>query len=67
MAAQRVKAKVHIIQAEQDHLFNQAPALELARLLKAGTTTLPGPCGHLAAITCDIATVRTALDAALAR
>ena len=45
--AQRVKAKVMVVAATQDHMVNPTPAIELARILQATVVELPGDCGHL--------------------
>ena len=46
-AAQRVKAKVMVVAATQDHMVNPTPAMEFARILQAAVVELPGDCGHL--------------------
>jgi homoserine O-acetyltransferase/O-succinyltransferase len=64
-AAHRVKAKVLIVNAAQDHLVYPKPALDFAALLGAETLVLEGDCGHLAT-SCEAATldpvVRAFLD-----
>lgn len=46
-AAKRVKAKVLIVVAAQDHMVNPGPALEFAPLIHAQTLVLDSDCGHL--------------------
>lgn len=46
-AAKRVKAKVLIVVAAQDHMVNPGPALEFAPLIHARTLVLDSDCGHL--------------------
>jgi homoserine O-acetyltransferase/O-succinyltransferase len=47
-AAQRVKAKVLVVNAAQDQMVNPKPALDFAALMGAKTFMLEGDCGHLA-------------------
>jgi homoserine O-acetyltransferase len=47
-AAKKVKAKVLVISAAQDHMVNPKPALDFAALLGAKTLILESDCGHLA-------------------
>lgn len=47
-AAARVKAKVLVVAATQDHMVNPTPALEFADLLHAATIRMESDCGHLA-------------------
>jgi homoserine O-acetyltransferase/O-succinyltransferase len=64
-AAQRVKARVLIVNAAQDQMVNPAPALDFAKLIGAKTLVLEGDCGHLAT-SCEAAeldpVVRAFLD-----
>lgn len=64
LAAARVKARVHVINARQDHIVNPLAALEFAQTLKADITVLEGNCGHWA-VDCEMAKVRPAVEAAL--
>jgi homoserine O-acetyltransferase len=48
-AAKRVKAKVLVISAAQDHMVNPKPALDFAPLVHAQTLVLESDCGHIAA------------------
>jgi homoserine O-acetyltransferase/O-succinyltransferase len=65
-AARRVKAKVLVVVAAQDHLVNPKPALDFAALLGAKTMVLESDCGHKA-VSCESAklypAVRAFLDA----
>jgi homoserine O-acetyltransferase/O-succinyltransferase len=47
-AAKKVKAKVLVISAAQDHMVNPKPALDFAALIGAKTLVLESDCGHLA-------------------
>lgn len=47
-AAKRVKAKLLVVNAAQDHLVNPKPALDFAALVGAKTYVLQSDCGHLA-------------------
>ena len=64
-AARRVKAKVLVVAAAQDHLVNPEPALDFAALLAAKTLVLESDCGHKA-VSCESAklypVVRAFLD-----
>lgn len=64
LAVAKVQARVHIINARQDHIVNPLAALEFAHLLEADATVLEGNCGHWA-VNCEMAKVRTAVEAAL--
>jgi homoserine O-acetyltransferase len=64
-AAKKVRAKIHVIVAQQDHLVNPGPALEFAPLVHAGTTILTSNCGHLAVLNCETDKVRAAIAATL--
>jgi homoserine O-acetyltransferase/O-succinyltransferase len=46
-AAKKVKAKVLVISAAQDHMVNPGPALAFAKLIGAQTLVLESDCGHL--------------------
>ena len=46
-AAKKVKAKVLVIVATQDHMVNPAPALAFAPLIHAQTLVLESDCGHI--------------------
>jgi homoserine O-acetyltransferase len=63
-AARRVKAKVLVVNAAQDHMVNPKPALDFAALMGARTLVLEGDCGHLA-IGCEAATLNPAVRAFL--
>jgi homoserine O-acetyltransferase len=47
-AAQRVKARVLVVSAAQDHMVNPEPALKFAKSIGAKTFILEGDCGHIA-------------------
>ncbi len=47
-AARRVKAKLLVIVAAQDHMVNPTPARRFAAALGVPVVELTGPCGHLA-------------------
>jgi homoserine O-acetyltransferase len=47
-AAKKVKAKVLVIVATQDHMVNPGPALDFAQRIGAKTLVLESDCGHLA-------------------
>ena len=63
-AARRVKAKVLIVAAVQDHLVNPKPALDFAALLDAKTLVLESDCGHKA-VSCESAKLYPAVRAFL--
>ena len=63
-AARRVKAKVLVVVAAQDHLVNPKPALDFAALLGAKTMVLESDCGHKA-VNCDSAQLFPAVRAFL--
>jgi homoserine O-acetyltransferase/O-succinyltransferase len=46
-AANKVKAKVLVINATQDHMVNPLPALGFAKLIHAQTLLLESDCGHM--------------------
>jgi homoserine O-acetyltransferase len=58
--ANKVKAKVLIIAAAQDHMVNPLPALGFAKLIHAQTLLLESDCGHMAP-GCEINSVTTAI------
>src|SRR4051794_10517041 len=47
-AAKKVKAKVLVVAAAQDHMVNPQPALDFAPLIHARTLVLESDCGHRA-------------------
>jgi homoserine O-acetyltransferase len=47
-AARRVKAKMLVVVAAQDHMVNPAPAERFAKAAGAELVVLDGPCGHAA-------------------
>jgi homoserine O-acetyltransferase len=47
-AAKKVKAKVLVVAAAEDHMVNPKPALDFASLIHAQTLVLESDCGHLA-------------------
>lgn len=63
-AAARVRARMLIVSAQQDHAVNPGPALQFAGLLHAQTLVLQGDCGHLAPF-CELDKVRPVLDSFL--
>jgi homoserine O-acetyltransferase len=63
-AAKRVKAKVLIVNAAQDHMVNPKPALDFAPLIHAKTIVLQSDCGHMAP-GCEAATLFPAVRAFL--
>lgn len=60
-AASKVKAKVLIVSATQDHMVNPLPALGFAKLIHAQTVILESDCGHMAP-GCEINTVSTQIN-----
>jgi homoserine O-acetyltransferase len=46
-AAKKVKARVLIVVAAQDHMVNPTPALDFAAMIGAKTLVLQSDCGHL--------------------
>jgi homoserine O-acetyltransferase len=46
-AAKKIKAKMLIVVASQDHMVNPIPATHLAHLLHANLLNLRSNCGHL--------------------
>ena len=63
-AANKVKARVHVINPRQDLIVNPAPALAFARRIHATATVLQGDCGH-SAVVCATDQIRAAVDRAL--
>jgi homoserine O-acetyltransferase/O-succinyltransferase len=63
-AAKKIKAKVLIVNAAQDHMVNPKPALDFAPLIGAKTIVLQSDCGHLAP-GCEAATLFPAVRAFL--
>ena len=63
-AAKRVKARVLIVNAAQDHMVSPQPALDFAKLIGAKTIVLQSDCGHLS-IGCESATLDPAVRAFL--
>jgi homoserine O-acetyltransferase/O-succinyltransferase len=63
-AARRVKARVLIVNAAQDHMVSPEPALNFAKLIGAKTLVLEGDCGHLAT-SCESATLNPQVRAFL--
>lgn len=60
-AAAKVKTRVLIIVATQDHMVNPIPALGFAKLIHAQTLQLESDCGHMSA-GCEIAKVSPVVD-----
>jgi homoserine O-acetyltransferase len=63
-AARRVKARVLVVVAAQDHMVNPKPALDFAALIQAKTVVLESDCGH-AAFGCEAEKVNAAVRAFL--
>lgn len=63
-AARRVKARVLVVSASQDHMVNPAPALNFAKLIGARTFILEGDCGHIAT-GCEASTLNPVVRAFL--
>jgi homoserine O-acetyltransferase len=64
-AAQKVKTKVLVISARQDHMVDPIPALEFADLLHADKLVLESDCGH-ASPGCEADKVSAAVEKFLA-
>lgn len=62
--ARSVKARMLIINAEQDHMVNPIPALAFAKLIHASTLVLMSDCGHMAP-GCEIDKVSPAIESFL--
>ena len=63
-AAKKVKAKVLVVVAAQDHMVNPKPAQDFAPFIGAKTLVLESDCGHLAP-GCESATMYPAVKAFL--
>jgi homoserine O-acetyltransferase len=63
-AAKKVKAKVLVVAAAQDHMVNPQPALDFAPLIGARTLVLESDCGHLAP-NCELEKMATVVRAFL--
>lgn len=63
-AAKRVKAKMLIVESEQDHMVNPLPAKEFAKLINAKVVALTGDCGHIAT-GCESAKINPAIQESL--
>jgi homoserine O-acetyltransferase len=63
-AAKKVRARVLIVNAAQDHMVNPKPALDFAQLIGAKTIVLQSDCGHIAP-GCEAATLFPAVRAFL--
>jgi homoserine O-acetyltransferase len=63
-AARRVRARVLVVVAAQDHLVNPIPGLDFAALLGAKTMVLESDCGHKA-VSCESAKLYPAVRAFL--
>lgn len=65
-AVKHLKAKMLIVVSEQDHMVNPIPGLEFAKMARQQTLVLHGSCGHLAAPSCELAQVDSAVRRFLA-
>lgn len=65
-AAARVKARMLIVNARQDHMVDPLPPLGFAQLIHAQTVVLESDCGHMAP-GCEINTLAPAIDRFLSR
>ena len=63
-AAKKVKARVLVVVAAQDHMVNPLPALDFAPLIHAQTLVLESDCGHLSP-GCEAAKMNPAVKAFL--
>lgn len=63
-AAKKVKARVLVVAAAQDHMVNPQPALDFAPLIHAQTLVLESDCGHLSP-GCEAAKMNPAVKAFL--
>lgn len=63
-AAGRAKARIHAINAAQDHVVNPAPSLAFAKLRKEEVTVLDTDCGH-AALRCAMPAMKAVVEKAL--
>ena len=60
-AATKIKAKMLIVNAQQDHMVDPLPALGFATLIHAQTYVLESDCGHMAP-GCEIGTLSPVID-----
>ena len=60
-AASKVRAKVLIVNATQDHMVNPLPALGFAKLIHAQTLLLESDCGHMSP-GCESATMDPVIE-----
>ncbi len=51
-AAKKIRARVLIVSASQDHMVNPKPALDFAAMIGAKTLVSDSDCGHLS-VFCD--------------
>jgi homoserine O-acetyltransferase len=65
-AAAKVKARMLIVNARQDHMVDPIPALGFAQLIHAQTFVLESDCGHMAP-GCEISTLSPVIDRFLAQ
>jgi homoserine O-acetyltransferase len=65
-AAAKVKAKMLIVNARQDHMVNPLPALGFAKLIHAQTFVLESDCGHMSP-GCEIGKLSPVIDHFLAQ
>jgi homoserine O-acetyltransferase len=65
-AAAKVKAKMLIVNARQDHMVDPIPALGFAQLIHAQTFVLESDCGHMSP-GCEIGTLSPVIDKFLAQ
>ena len=65
-AAAKVKAKMLIINARQDHMVDPLPPLGFAQLIHAQTFVLESDCGHMAP-GCEISAISPLIDRFLAQ
>lgn len=63
-AAAQARARIHAINAAQDHVVNPAPALAFARQRKEDVTVLDTDCGH-AALRCAMPAMKAVVEKAL--
>ncbi len=65
-AAAKVKAKMLIVNARQDHMVDPLPALGFAQLIHAQTLVLESDCGHMSP-GCEITALSPVIDRFLAQ
>ena len=65
-AAAKIKAKMLIVNARQDHMVDPIPALGFAKLIHAPTIVLESDCGHMSP-GCEIGTLGPQIDRFLAQ